>query len=55
MLSLIGLIALIYVTIKFFPDILLFAVKTIIVLVGLWLLAVFLITLFGTPILIINA
>ena len=38
MLELIGLIALVYLAIKFLPDILSFAFKVLIVLVGLWLL-----------------
>lgn len=41
MLELIGLIALIYVTIKYFPDILQFAFKVVIVLIGLYLALAF--------------
>jgi hypothetical protein len=47
MLELIGFIAIVYFAIKFFPDILLFAFKTIIVLVGLWLLLASLAVFFG--------
>jgi hypothetical protein len=47
MLELIGLIAVIYFAVKFFPDILLFAFKTVIVLVGLWLLFAAIVALFG--------
>ena len=47
MLELIGLIAIVYFAVKFFPDILLFAFKTVIVLVGLWLLLAALGWLFG--------
>ncbi len=38
MLELIGLIALVYLAIKFLPDISMFALKVVIVLIGLWLL-----------------
>jgi uncharacterized membrane protein YfbV (UPF0208 family) len=54
MLELIGFIAIVYFAIKFFPDILLFAFKTVIVLVGLWLLAAALLALFG-PIIVVGA
>ena len=38
MLELIGLIALIYLAVKFLPGIMVFALKVLIVLVGIWLL-----------------
>jgi hypothetical protein len=38
MLELIGFIAVVYLAIKFLPDILSFALKVVVVLVGLWLL-----------------
>ena len=50
MLELIGFIALIYLAIKFFPDIIVFAFKTMIVLVGLWLLFGAIIWVFGVPV-----
>ena len=50
MLELIGFIALIYLAVKFFPDIIVFAFKTMIVLVGLWLLFEAIIWVFGVPV-----
>jgi hypothetical protein len=50
MLELIGLIALIFVAVKFLPDILSFALKVIVVLVGIWLLLSVLVWMFGTPV-----
>ena len=50
MLELIGFIALVYLAIKFFPDIIVFAFKTMIVLVGLWLLFGAVIWAFGVPV-----
>ena len=49
MLELIGLIALIYLAVKFLPDILMFALKVIIVLVGIWLVLNVLVWMFGWP------
>ena len=49
MLELIGLIALIYLAVKFLPDILMFALKVIIVLVGIWLVLNVLVWIFGWP------
>jgi|TARA_B100001094_G_scaffold188716_1_gene182972 hypothetical protein len=49
MLELIGLIALVYLAIRFMPGILLFAGKVIIVLVGLWLLLSVMVWMFGIP------
>ena len=50
MLELSGFIALVYLAIKFFPDIIVFAFKTMIVLVGLWLLFGAVIWAFGVPV-----
>ena len=49
MLELIGLIALVYLAVKFLPDILMFALKVIIVLVGIWLVLNVLVWMFGWP------
>ena len=49
MLELIGLIALIYLAVKFLPDILMFALKVTIVLVGIWLVLNVLVWMFGWP------
>lgn len=49
MLELIGLIALVYLAIKFLPDISMFALKVVIVLIGLWLLLSALVWMFGIP------
>ena len=49
MLELIGLIALVYLAVKFLPDILMFALKVIIVLVGIWLVLNVLVWIFGWP------
>ena len=49
MLELIGLIALIYLAVKFLPGILMFALKVLIVLVGIWLLLNVLVWMFGWP------
>jgi hypothetical protein len=49
MLELIGFIALVYLAIKFMPDILMFALKVVIVLVGLWLLLSVMVWIFGIP------
>ena len=49
MLELIGLAALIFLAIKFFPGILMFALKVLIVLVGIWLLLNVLVWMFGWP------
>jgi hypothetical protein len=54
MLELIGFIAIVYFAIKFFPDILLFAFKTLIVLIGLYLLVAALLAFFG-PIIVVGA
>ena len=49
MLELIGLIALVYLAIRFMPGILMFALKVIIVLVGIWLVLNVLVWMFGWP------
>lgn len=49
MLELIGFIALVYLAIKFMPGILMFALKVVIVLVGLWLLLSVMVWMFGIP------
>ena len=49
MLELIGLAALIFLAIKFLPDILMFALKVLIVLVGIWLILNVLVWMFGWP------
>jgi hypothetical protein len=54
MLELIGLIALVYLAIKFLPGILLFALKVLVVLVGIWLTLAVISWLFSlTPFVII--
>tara|TARA_B100000683_G_scaffold125345_1_gene122751 strand:- start:1160 stop:1345 length:186 start_codon:yes stop_codon:yes gene_type:complete len=50
MLELIGLIAIIFVIVKFFPDIMLFAVKAAIILIGLYFLLGALLWIFGASI-----
>ena len=50
MLSIIGLFAIAFVVVKFFPDILMFAVKAGIVLIGLYFLLGALLWLFGASI-----
>ena len=50
MLSIIGLFAIAFVVVKFFPDILMFTVKAGIVLIGLYLLLGALLWLFGASI-----
>ena len=55
MLSIIGLFAIAFVVVKFFPDILMFTVKAGIVLIGLYFLLGALLWLFGASIaLLIN-
>ena len=49
MLELIGLIALIYLAIKFLPGIMVFALKVLVVLVGIWLVLNVLVWMFGWP------
>ena len=49
MLELIGLIALIYLAVKFLPGILVFALKVLIVLIGIWLILNVLVWIFGWP------
>mgnify|MGYP004049956159 FL=1 len=49
MLELIGLIALIYLAVKFLPGILVFALKVLIVLIGIWLVLNVLVWVFGWP------
>ena len=49
MLELIGLAALIFLAIKFLPGILMFVLKVLIVLVGIWLLLNVLVWMFGWP------
>ena len=49
MLELIGLIALIYLAVKFLPGILVFALKVLIVLIGIWLVLNVLVWIFGWP------
>ena len=52
MLELIGLIALIYLAVKFLPGILMFALKVLIVLIGIWLVLnvlVWMATIFNLP------
>lgn len=49
MLELIGLIALIYLAVKFLPGILVFALKVLIVLIGIWLVLNVLVWMFGWP------
>ena len=49
MLELIGLIALIYLAVKFLPGIMVFALKVLIVLVGIWLVLNVLVWVFGWP------
>jgi|TARA_B100001287_G_C22579228_1_gene480131 hypothetical protein len=50
MLSIIGLFAIAFVVVKFFPDILMFTVKAGIVLIGLYFLLGALLWLFGASI-----
>ena len=50
MLELIGLIAIIFVIVKFFPDIMLFAVKAAVVVIGLYFLVGGLLWIFGASI-----
>ena len=50
MLSLIGLFAIAFVVIKYFPDILMFCVKAAIVLIGLYFLLGALLWIFGASI-----
>ena len=50
MLELIGLIAIAFVIVKFFPDIMLFAVKAAVVLVGLYFPLGALLWIFGASI-----
>jgi hypothetical protein len=50
MLELIGLIAVIYLAVKFLPEIAMFALKVVVVLVGLWLLLCVLTWMFGLPV-----
>ena len=50
MLSIIGLFAIAFVVVKFFPDILMFIVKAGIVLIGLYFLLGALLWLFGASI-----
>ena len=49
MLELIGLAALIFLAIKFLPGIMMFALKVLIVLIGIWLLLNALVWMFGWP------
>ena len=50
MLSIIGLFAIAFVIVKYFPDILMFTVKAAIVLIGLYFLLGALLWLFGASI-----
>ncbi len=50
MLSIIGLIAIIYLAIKFLPEIAMFAFKVVVVLIGLWLTLYVLTWIFGMPV-----
>ena len=50
MLEIIGRVALIYFAVKFLPEIAMFAVKVVVVLVGLWLALYILTWIFGLPI-----
>ena len=50
MLSLIGLFAIAFVVVKYFPDILMFCVKAAIVLIGLYFLLGALLWIFGSSI-----
>ena len=50
MLSIIGLFAIAFVVVKFFPDILMFTVKAGIILIGLYFLLGALLWLFGASI-----
>ena len=50
MLSLIGLFAIAFVVVKFFPDILMFCIKAAIVLIGLYFLLGALLWIFGASI-----
>ena len=49
MLELIGLAALIFLAVKFLPGILMFALKVLIVLIGIWLVLNVLVWIFGWP------
>ena len=49
MLELIGLIALIYLAVKFLPGILVCALKVLIVLIGIWLVLNVRVWIFGWP------